>query len=143
MAVRTNAAAVGKLIKVRSTDDLTPFIESANALVNDECLDSGYDGTRLELIERWLSAHFYAVFRRPVTAEAVTGTDGVSQQFDRPRLELGLKNTTYGQQAMRLDSEGNLAAMDNEMDQIKKPLPAQGKRITWLGTAPWRRNRWW
>lgn len=144
MPYRTDPAAVAGIIDVDQGDDVAPFVESSNALVNSECLESGYDDARLELIERWLAAHFYSVNRRRVASEGVTSSGGgVNQSFDRPTLGLGLKNTTHGQQAMRLDTAGNLAALDNEMDVIRKLLPANRSRVKWLGSSCYRRGCDW
>lgn len=129
---RTTAILVGGLIKVNPSHDLTPFIDSANALVTAECLASGYDDATLELIERWLSAHFYAVFAPRRSAESVGGA--VSSQFEPIRVDLGLWNTKYGQQAMMVDYHGNLAALANEAKVVKKSLAAGAVGTKWLGT---------
>ena len=73
MAVRTTFDAVALIAEV-DTDvsaDLAPFIETANYLVTQLCASATklvnevetpfYDDVALELIERWLSAHFYHV----------------------------------------------------------------------------------
>jgi len=128
MAVRTTAAAIGKIIEVDATvsTDLVPFIEVANALVTELCSDSGYTDARLELIERWLSAHFYAV-RDPRTSSESAGVSVSYQGQTGMHLDL----TTYGQQAMLLDTDGNLAALNQKPKAgIKTVTPG----ITWLGT---------
>lgn len=133
---RTTADNVRAIIEVDSTvivvdADLDPFIEIANELVTEQCVTNGpstaYSSTRLELIERWLAAHFYTNRDpRPVNEEA--GPVGVTYQS---KVDLGFDTSHYGQTAMRLDTNGKLAALN---DQTKK-----GGKITatavWLGTT--------
>lgn len=136
---RTTANAVKGIIEVDDDQDLTSYIETANALVTDQCtgyrsdgVTPQYDSTRLELIERWLSAHFFAInFRRTLQEGVATGPN---QMFDRIQVDLGLNNTAYGQQAMRLDTFGNLAALENSMKTVKKTFNGEGRRIVWLGS---------
>ena len=105
---------------------MTPFIEVASNLV-DRVLDvsSGdYSDATLELIERWLAAHFYAI-RDMRVANEKAGSVGQAFQY---KVDLNLANTMYGQQAMMLDTDGKLLAL------------SQGKSrrvgVTWLGTPP-------
>lgn len=124
MAIRTTEAAIKQIIEVDSTISLTPFIAVANELVTELCSDSNYTSTRLELIERWLSAHFYAVRDPRPTSESA----GVSVSY---AISIGqnLSLTTYGQQAMLLDTAGNLAALNNRTSKGSKVTPG----ISWLG----------
>jgi len=123
---RTSSAAVAAIIETEVSIDLTPFIEAANHIVTRVCTDSDYADTELELIERWLAAHFYAI-RDPRVADEAAGS--VSQRFQY-KVDLNLSVTTYGQQAMMLDTEGNLATLSR----------GRGKTVggaTWLGTENW------
>ena len=128
MALRTTDALVREIIEVdKKTTDLTPFITPANELVTELCTNSGYSAERLELIERWLSAHFYAILA-PRAKEEKAGP--VSQTL-QSRVELGLNVTHYGQAAMRLDTKGNLASMDIAATKGK----ARNITVTHLGTT--------
>ena len=122
---RTTDAAVQGIIEHDATISLTPFIEVANALVTELCLTSGYDATRLELIERWLSAHFYAVRDPRVGFETVKG---VGQSFTR-KIDYGLRVTHYGQQALLLDTAGNLASLNKRTKDGAKGTAG----VSWLG----------
>lgn len=117
------------------THDLTPFITAAHSIIEDECLASGYDEDKLTLIETWLSAHFYACDQRRTIASSV-GQGAASESFDKIEVNIGLTNTIYGQMAIRIDTAGNLAAMDNAMNTIKKVLPEGSAGSTWLGKSP-------
>lgn len=127
---RTTAAAVRKIAKVKrslSTDeDLAPFIEAAGAVIDSVCLESDYDDTRLELIERWLSAHFYHVFdprRNQERADVVSA-------FYEGKSGMGFDFTRYGQMAKRLDTAGNLAKLDADCAAGRKPFTPT---LAWLG----------
>lgn len=126
--MRTTAEAVQKIIEIDSTinaGDISPFIEAANALITEICAPLGYDAPRLELLERWLSAHFYAI-RDPRVAQESAGPVSASYQH---QVGLGLNATAYGQQVMRLDTKGGLASLEVSS--------AQGKRriigVSWIG----------
>ena len=128
---RTSDAQVAGIIEVDTSIDLTPFITTANELVTEMCTgdngpDTEYDATRLELIERWLAAHFYAQRDPRPTAEKA-GPVGVNYQS---KVEIGLDNTHYGQMAKRLDTNGGLAALDVAANEGQRRTVG----ITWLGT---------
>jgi hypothetical protein len=87
---------------------LTPFIETATDIVtwlDSKDVDGELSAATLELIERWLSAHFYAQ-SDPILQTKNTGKSGGTFEG---QTAMGLKNTRYGQQALFLDSTGNLA----------------------------------
>lgn len=127
MANRTTAADVGKVIEVETDIDLDPFITAANSLVTELCVSAGYAADRLKLIETWLAAHFYAI-RDPRLASETAGGAGGSYQG---QTAMNLSATTYGQQAMVLDTSGTLSALNVATAKGKKPSAC----ITWLGTA--------
>lgn len=134
MAVRTTSAAVEGLTEVDSTVSLTPFILTANVMVTKFCTgdngptDPEYTDDELELIERWLAAHYYRMRDlQPIVERA--GTVAEHRKFIQ---NTGLDNTTYGQTAMTLDWNGGLAAWQ---DRVRN---GRTKRvsISWLGTSP-------
>jgi len=122
---RTTSEAVAAIVEVDVSISLTPFIEVANALVTECCADA-YDATRLELIERWLAAHFYTVRDMREVSE---GAGGVSASY-QSAVALGFDSSHFGQMAIRIDTVGGLAALN---ERVKK-----GKRVgvvfQWLGT---------
>lgn len=131
---RTDADAVGGLLEVDVDIDLDPFIESANFLVTKVCVvaDSGYDDVQLEIIERYLAAHFYGLRDPSRTQEQI---DVVRDMFETNKVDLGLQLTRWGQQALRFDTNGYLAALDNAVKDVTKPLPGglRNRSIMWLG----------
>lgn len=134
---RTTAAQVKAIIETDSSiivadADLDPFILVANELVTELCTGTAgptpaYTGTRLELIERWLAAHFYCVRDPRSTSESA----GVSVNYEN-KVDLGLSLSRYGQQAKLLDTAGGLATLD---EQTKKGTNRRVS-VSWLGSPP-------
>jgi len=111
---------------------MAPFILVANELVTECCTgDAGpatdYTDARLELIERWLAAHLYTN-RDPRAVSERAGSVGATVQS---RVDLGFDTSHYGQSAMRLDTNGGLAKLNDDM---KKGKPRVG--ASWLGLHP-------
>lgn len=127
MAVRTTYEAVAQIIEVDATisTDLVPFIETASHLVTRVCTNTGYDAIDLELIERWLAAHFYAI-RDP--RYLVERAGSVLAEYQN-KVDLGLDVTTYGQQAMRLAYFGELANLNEKIKSGK----IQPISVSWVG----------
>lgn len=123
---RTDSDAVGGIIEVDSNISLTPFIEVANSLVTDLCTNDDYTDAKLELIERWLAAHFYAIRDQRIASE----TAGPVTETKQYKVGLHLDQTIYGQQAMLIDTEGNLAGLNQRM---KGKGPAS-VGMNWLGS---------
>ena len=116
---RTTDTAVKGIIDVTSGVDLTPFISVANELVTEVCLDSTpttYDSTRLELIERWLAAHFYTNYEPRAMSEKA----GDVAERKQDKVDLGLDSSFYGQTAMRLDTNGGLSKLNEQSKKGSK-----------------------
>ena len=128
MAVRTTAEAVALIIEVEADDSLTSFIEVANNIVTKHCIDDDLTATDLELIERWLSAHFYAIMRARNTREQAS--DGIGESF-QSKVDLGFDVTHYGQMAMRVDWSGALSALNEQAKRGGKLTIS----ATWLGST--------
>ena len=109
---RTTAANVRAIIDVTATLDLTVFISMANELVTEKCVsdDIGYSTTRLELIERSLAAHFATLKEMRAKREKAGSVSEEADTF----LNLGFNNTHHGQAAMRMDTNGGLAALEQQ-----------------------------
>jgi len=123
---RTTSTAVALIIEVNASISLTPFIEIANAFVTECCSSvTTYDAARLELIERWLSAHCYTI--RDMRAESEKASD-VSEK-KQSKVDLGFDTSHYGQIAMRIDTAGGLAKLNEEA----KSGGIQAVGVSWLG----------
>lgn len=122
---RTTAELVGGIVDIPDSVDVTPFIDTANQMVTDCCADAGYTDAKLELIERWLSAHFYRVAH----PSAETERKGPFARTLNRKLGYGLDCTVYGQNAMRLDTEGGLAELDQQTED-----GGSNTGVFWAGT---------
>ena len=135
MAVRTTPEKVGEIVELDTEFSVTPFIEAANYLVTRACASAVitgtttpfYTDTELELIERWLSAHFYCILDPRSIRDQVSS---LQTQYEN-RVDLGLDITRYGQQAKLLDVNGGLARLDALATSGKKRLVA---KLKWGGT---------
>lgn len=78
--------------------------------------------TELELVERWLTAHFYCMSDQTYASK---NTTQASASF-KGQTGMGLEITNYGQMAKRLDYSGCLEAID------KRKFASVG----WLGKFP-------
>lgn len=128
MSARTTSELVGGIIEVDSNISLDPFITTANELVTEICVPAGYTDERLELIERFLAAHFYTLRDPRPTSEGA----GSVQAAYQSKVDLGLKTSHYGQQAMILDTAGGLAELNANTHIM--PTVARTVSVTWLGT---------
>jgi len=96
--------------------DLTPFIASASAVVdrvntaaqNKAIMPVTLSAVELELIERWLAAHFYTVMDPLYRSKSTMGASG---NFQRGQANDGFETTDYGRQACMLDYSGMLRAI--------------------------------
>jgi hypothetical protein len=107
---RTTDILVGGIIEVDATIPLEPFITAANQLVTELLTSKGHSADRLEMIERYLSAHFYTL-RDP---RPVVETAGPVSQTNQSKVDLYLCTSHYGQTAILLDTSGTLAAVNDE-----------------------------
>jgi hypothetical protein len=122
---RTTPTAVAGIIQVDPAIDLNPFIDVANSLVTEQCTTGETavtDSDRLEKIERYLAAHFYAQRDQQAQTE---GLGAARITYQGRTNELYFRGTQWGQTACMLDSSGNLTRMSKEIPKL---------RVLWLGT---------
>lgn len=113
MTNRVTASQVKEIFTTSmSDDDLTAFIDTANLVVTEDLSGLGYSTARLEKIELYLSAHFASAKVGEGGGDGLKrrkigdGEDEYSASFDMATL----KNTSYGQTALMLDTLGGLLA---------------------------------
>ena len=118
MALRVTTNEVKAIIET-SLVDLDPFITSANTFINailaDEISAGNISSALLSELEKWLAAHFVAIRDPQVKSEKL----GDAQATYRGKEGMGLRATTYGQQALALDSTGLLAQVGMKRAEVK------------------------
>ncbi len=120
--------AVKEILPVpRSVTSLEPFITVAHNLVEKVIVANYPDAhtdEHLYEIERWLAAHFAAIRYTRTSSESI---GQVAESFQH-KVDLDLRVTMYGQQAIVLDTTGALANMHKaraSVSWIGKPLSQQ------------------
>lgn len=113
---RTTDTLVRTVIDLDAAFVTTIHISTANELVTEVCVPSGYTDARLQLIETWLAAHFCAIMQQISAAEAA---GSVNQSFQY-RLGLNLSVTMWGQQALALDTGLGLAGLSKAAEEGKR-----------------------
>jgi hypothetical protein len=124
---RTTEELVGGLIELDDSVPVDPFITTASLLVDRLCAPEVDDDTELEIVERWLSAHFYAVRESRSVSESVAGISETKQS----KVDLGLDLSHYGQTAKLLDSSGALARWDQAMRKGRSTTAT----LAWMGST--------
>lgn len=89
-------------------DELNVFINTAHYLVQENLLNKGLSANILTQIELWLSAHYLAIRDQRVEEEWVGGEWKAKYQG---KTAMGFEATTYGQQALMLDTSGSLVSI--------------------------------
>jgi hypothetical protein len=116
MSVRTTESAVRGILvgHYDGSTGLHPFIDTATVLV-DRIVTADVDGimtaAALELVERYLAAHFYAHADQIAQSRS---TGAASGQFGG-QTAMGFDATLYGQTAKRLDATGLLVNLDQPL----------------------------
>lgn len=118
---RSTSELVGKIIEVDTKIDVDPFIVAASSLVDQVEAATTFSEEKLQLIETWLSAHFYCM-RDP---RAVSEKAGPVGQTYQSKVDLNLATSHYGQMAMVLDTSGTLRALSRGRVNVS---------VKWLGT---------
>ena len=88
---------------------VTPFISTANLVVEEDLVGKGMSESRLKEIEKYLAAHFATVTTGELTARKVGDS---MDDFVKTRMYEGLRGTTFGQQAVSLDASNTLVDTD-------------------------------
>lgn len=108
MALRVSDADVKAIVE--GVDfDTTPFIETANVVVDQHLADKISNASLLEKIELYLAAHFVALTTERgglVRSSAMDAAETYANVF-----ESGFRSTRYGQQALALDYTSTLTSI--------------------------------
>jgi len=116
---RTTEEQVKLIIEEDPSFTIPPFIDTANIMVDDlvaSGLADDYPVAKLEMIERWLSAHFYAI----AVPRAASEKAAVVAQSNQYKLDLNLAVTMYGQQVLAIDNSGYFASLNKKAKDGKR-----------------------
>jgi len=117
MVARISAQEVKDIMDISlDNEDITPFINTANIIVNDVLIGQGYGSNTLVEIEKWLSAHFVSI-RSPQVKQEKIGDASVVYQSGV--VAKGLESTLYGQQVKLLDYKGVLSSLGKRVAKIE------------------------
>lgn len=109
MAIRVSDAEVKALFSDNVGFDTTPFINTANVIVDEYLASTISSSDLLTKIELYLAAHFVALtFERGglVRSAALDASETYANVF-----EGGFRSTRYGQQALALDYTSTLQSI--------------------------------
>lgn len=103
---RTNATDVKLILDTDLSDAIVEaFIDDANLLVTNVLGSSSLSSATLQSIEKWISAHFIASTRDRQAQEEEVKDARIKYTG---KYKTGLESTSYGQQALALDTSGLL-----------------------------------
>jgi len=125
MGRRTTPSLVRSVLDPTFPSDvnLDPFIDAATVLVDlieQKPVVGSLTNQHLEVVERWLAAHYADVTHKSTRTSESIGA--ASRSWSLPSVSPGFEGTIYGQQAINLDTTGTL-----------KSLMGDPVRFTWLG----------
>lgn len=130
MAARTTISAVQGILGVNynGKTPLGRFIETATMMVDHvktmaATKEITLTDSELEIIERWLSAHYYCVNDPLYTSRSTGGSSG---SFQRGTSGDGMAGTEYGRNAIDLDYSNSLRNLNKQ----------QRARAYWVGKPP-------
>lgn len=104
---RTTAAALRALFpKDDASKSVDHYIADANLLVTELLGTSGYSAERLELIERYLAAHYYVLGEQEGGVFEEDIGEASTKMGSTFTLGQGLRLTRFGQQVLGLDTSG-------------------------------------
>lgn len=107
MANRVTDSEVKEVLLDTKVTDTTPFITTANTIINENLAGRGYSDTLLGQIELWLACHLVACYDKTRTSEKL----GDAQDNYGGSYAMGLDFTQYGQQVKILDKDGILSGL--------------------------------
>jgi len=134
---RTTEAAVKLILSdhydTEKNPSLDSFIATAASLVGRITTKNtsggfGMSDADLELVERWLSAHFYTHSDMIAASKSTGGSASGSFQG---QTGMYFDSTLYGQTAKMLDATGLLANIQKESQEGKQRVS-----LKWAGTRP-------
>ena len=126
MSVLVTGAEVKEIINTSLTEtEVEVYITAAVQIVDAVCTNNT-DEVNKE-VQRWLSAHFIQINNQNQSV-ASEKADVVGRNFQY-KVDLFLKQTRYGQMAVTLDTSGDLARYQQQMEEGNIPQAS----MAWIG----------
>ena len=117
MPAKPQASDVIALTGTEQSESVVSQIIDDAALIASECI-AGYDEYRQRSILKWLAAHLLASTQEDGVRTSERLGDA-QDQFARAKMGDSLKGTTYGQQAIALDTNGCLARLGRAKARLR------------------------
>lgn len=96
---------------------LAVFLETAHMIVTEQLSTSGMSQARLDTIELYLAAHFFTLSQSGGNLKMGRLGDAQEEYFSPAENLGGYGSTSFGQQALNLDTSGILAAASSSAKQ--------------------------
>ena len=104
-----------KVVIDTELEDLTPFIGTANLMIDEQLVGKGMTDARLDKIALYLSAHFVTMRERQLKSENF----GDSSETYQGDTGMNLQSSLYGQTALSLDTTGTLHNAGNSFAEME------------------------
>ena len=106
MPIRTDETKVKNLVETQAGESVQWAIDDASLIVDEVLGTSSLTAGRLELIERYLAAHFWVLAKEKggLTSEKALDATNTYRKFDGA----GLSATRFGEQVAVYDTTGEL-----------------------------------
>lgn len=114
MGIRTTSNKVTELVP--SDMDVASFIEAASLIVDEELVNQGLTEARLELIERYLAAHFLTLTEE--RGGLIKSSAGLASDTYADIYGKGFHSTRFGQQAVAFDTSGSLSKLSLSSEKL-------------------------
>lgn len=101
-------------------DQLAPFLDQATLVISEELVGSSLSEARIDLITKYLTAHFIALTEEYGSLAKVIIGD--SEVWTHDNSGKGLEGTRYGQQVLALDTTGILRIRLGDTSRLKARL---------------------
>ena len=113
---KTTVDEVKKIIETDlEDDDVTSYIESTYAFLDNVLSTKLTDGALLTRIHQWVTAHFLASTREQQLSSAEAGSAKAKFQG---MTGMRLESTHYGQNAMVMDTTGTLTDLNTDGQNV-------------------------
>jgi hypothetical protein len=97
----------------KADSQIEPFLNAAVLVVTEELADAGLSSERLDLITKYLCVHYLVISEERGGIRRARLGDA-DESYVAPSDKFGLASTTWGQQAIALDTTGTLAQLGGQ-----------------------------